>query len=79
MVADLKVDLPAQRDQITTRESEAFVALRAEVARLLNVGKTSEEVRARRKANEQQAAKWAEAERAEASASRAEAEERATT
>ncbi|MFE9751490.1 NitT/TauT family transport system ATP-binding protein [Saccharothrix saharensis] len=77
VVADLKVDLPAQRDQITTRESEAFVALRAEVARLLNVGKTSEEVRARRKANEQQAAKWAEAERAEAS--RAEAEERATT
>jgi NitT/TauT family transport system ATP-binding protein len=79
VVADLKVDLPARRDQITTRESEAFVALRAEVARLLNVGKTSEEVRARREANEQQAAKWAEAERAEASASRAEAEERATT
>ncbi|NUT99404.1 MAG: ABC transporter ATP-binding protein [Saccharothrix sp.] len=67
VVADLKVDLPAVRDQITTRESEAFVALRAEVARLLNVGKTSEEVRARRAANEQQAAKWAEAERAEAS------------
>ena len=77
VVADLKVDLPAQRDQITTRESEAFVALRGEVARLLNVGKTSEEVKARRKANEQQAAKWAEAERAEVS--RAEAEERATT
>ncbi|MEU4769223.1 ABC transporter ATP-binding protein [Actinosynnema sp. NPDC023794] len=77
VVADLKVDLPAQRDQITTRESEAFVALRGEVARLLNVGKTSEEVKARRKANEEQAAKWAEAERAEVS--RAEAEERATT
>jgi NitT/TauT family transport system ATP-binding protein len=71
VVADLKVDL------ITTRESEAFVALRGEVARLLNVGKTSEEVKARRKANEEQAAKWAEAERAEVS--RAEAEERATT
>jgi NitT/TauT family transport system ATP-binding protein len=76
-VADLEVDLPAQRDQITTRESEAFVALRAEVARLLNVGKTSEELRARRRANEQQAAKWAEAERAEVS--RSGSEERATT
>ncbi|MEJ2853972.1 MULTISPECIES: ABC transporter ATP-binding protein [unclassified Saccharothrix] len=76
VVADLRVDLPAVRDQITTRESEAFVALRAEVARLLNVGKTSEEVRARRAANEEQAAKWAEAERAEAS--RVDASDRAS-
>jgi NitT/TauT family transport system ATP-binding protein len=35
VVADLMVDLPPQRDQITTRESEAFVHLRAETARLL--------------------------------------------
>ncbi|ALG05998.1 ABC transporter ATP-binding protein [Kibdelosporangium phytohabitans] len=36
IVADLPVDLPAQRDQITTRESKNFVALRGEVARLLH-------------------------------------------
>lgn len=36
IVADLKVDLPAQRDQITTRESAEFVSLRGEVARLLH-------------------------------------------
>ncbi|MDU0288126.1 ABC transporter ATP-binding protein [Saccharothrix longispora] len=77
VVADLKVDLPAQRDQITTRESDEFVALRAEVARLLNVGKTSRVIRSRRTADDEQAARWAEAERAETS--RAEAEERATT
>ncbi|WAL69987.1 ABC transporter ATP-binding protein [Amycolatopsis cynarae] len=35
IVADLAVDLPAERDQITTRESAEFVALRGEVARLL--------------------------------------------
>jgi NitT/TauT family transport system ATP-binding protein len=35
IVADLTVDLPADRDQITTRESPEFVALRGEVARLL--------------------------------------------
>jgi NitT/TauT family transport system ATP-binding protein len=35
VVADLTVDLPPDRDQITTRESEAFVHLRAETARLL--------------------------------------------
>ncbi len=38
IVADLRVDLPADRDQITTRESAEFVALRGEVARLLQVG-----------------------------------------
>ncbi|MET0238176.1 MAG: ABC transporter ATP-binding protein [Kibdelosporangium sp.] len=36
IVADLPVDLPAKRDQITTRESANFVALRGEVARLLH-------------------------------------------
>jgi len=41
IVADLPVELPADRDQITTRESAEFVALRAEVARLLH-GKGAE-------------------------------------
>jgi NitT/TauT family transport system ATP-binding protein len=36
IVADVPIDLPADRDQIATRESPAFVALRAEVARLLH-------------------------------------------
>ncbi|MEV8611159.1 ABC transporter ATP-binding protein [Amycolatopsis sp. NPDC051373] len=36
IVADLPVDLPAERDQITTRESPEFVTLRGEVARLLH-------------------------------------------
>ncbi|MBP2338025.1 NitT/TauT family transport system ATP-binding protein [Saccharothrix coeruleofusca] len=75
VVADLRVDLPARRDQVTTRESETFVALRAEVARLLNVGKPAEDVADRRRvderrvdehrADERRAARWAEAERAE--------------
>lgn len=33
--ADLPVDLPGKRDQITTRESNAFVHLRAEIGRLV--------------------------------------------
>ena len=33
--ADLTVDLPDKRDQITTRESAAFVHLRAEIGRLV--------------------------------------------
>ncbi len=36
IVADLTVDLPADRDQITTRGSATFVALRTEIARLLH-------------------------------------------
>ena len=36
VVRDLKVDLPAHRDQITTRRSDGFVSLRTEVARLLH-------------------------------------------
>jgi NitT/TauT family transport system ATP-binding protein len=36
LVADIPVDLAADRDQITTRESLTFVALRGEVARLLH-------------------------------------------
>ncbi|QUQ65194.1 ABC transporter ATP-binding protein [Kutzneria sp. CA-103260] len=35
LLADIPVSLPAHRDQITTRESETFVELRSEVARLL--------------------------------------------
>jgi NitT/TauT family transport system ATP-binding protein len=38
IVADLRVELPAERDQITTRESAEFVTLRGEVARLLHGG-----------------------------------------
>ncbi|MEC3978549.1 ABC transporter ATP-binding protein [Amycolatopsis sp. H20-H5] len=36
IVADLTVGLPAERDQITTRESAEFVSMRGEVARLLH-------------------------------------------
>jgi NitT/TauT family transport system ATP-binding protein len=35
VVKTLDVDLPRERDQITTRGSAAFVRLRTEVARLL--------------------------------------------
>jgi NitT/TauT family transport system ATP-binding protein len=35
LLADIPVHLPASRDQITTRESETFVELRSEVARIL--------------------------------------------
>jgi NitT/TauT family transport system ATP-binding protein len=38
IVADLKVDLPPNRDQITTRGSSTFVDLRTEIARLLHSG-----------------------------------------
>lgn len=35
VISDLNVNLPAERDQITTRASDEFVKLRAETARLL--------------------------------------------
>lgn len=38
ILADLPVDLPAARDQITTRQSAEFVARRTEIARLLHTG-----------------------------------------
>jgi NitT/TauT family transport system ATP-binding protein len=38
IVADLPVNLPADRDQITTRGSTKFVDLRTEIARLLHTG-----------------------------------------
>ncbi|WNV89398.1 ABC transporter ATP-binding protein [Umezawaea sp. Da 62-37] len=63
VVADLRVDLPVHRNQITTRESDAFVALRGEVARLLHVDRPGS-TGPRKVDNEAAvAAKWAEAER----------------
>jgi NitT/TauT family transport system ATP-binding protein len=38
VVADLRVDLLAKRDQIITRELPEFVHLRAEVGRLVRGG-----------------------------------------
>jgi NitT/TauT family transport system ATP-binding protein len=38
VIADLPVDLPAERDQITTRELREFVRLRAEVGRFVRDG-----------------------------------------
>jgi NitT/TauT family transport system ATP-binding protein len=59
IVADLKVGLPADRDQITTRESAEFVSLRGEVARLLHGGTPADAVAAA-----SDAAEWDLAERA---------------
>ncbi|GAA2819698.1 ABC transporter ATP-binding protein [Saccharopolyspora taberi] len=58
IVADIPVDL-GERDQIVTRESEEFVHLRSEVARLL-------QVRSAEPKRSAEAERWAEAERAEA-------------
>jgi NitT/TauT family transport system ATP-binding protein len=41
VIADLQVDLPAKRDQITTRELPDFVHLLAEVGRLVRSGGSS--------------------------------------
>ncbi|HET9141193.1 ABC transporter ATP-binding protein [Actinophytocola sp.] len=43
IVADLPVNLPADRDQITTRGSTKFVDLRTEIARLLHTGEDNGE------------------------------------
>ncbi|WP_328448230.1 MULTISPECIES: ABC transporter ATP-binding protein [unclassified Amycolatopsis] len=59
IVADLRVDLPADRDQIATRESLEFVTLRGEVARLLHGGSPEEAAKAA-----SDAAEWALAEQA---------------
>jgi NitT/TauT family transport system ATP-binding protein len=59
IVADLRVDLPADRDQIATRESAEFVTLRGEVARLLHGGTPDEAAKAA-----SDAAEWALAEQA---------------
>jgi NitT/TauT family transport system ATP-binding protein len=58
IVADLPVGLPAERDQIATRESAQFVALRGEVARLLRSPGTEQAEAAA------DAAEWGLAERA---------------
>jgi len=42
IVTALDVTLPAERDQITTKETEEFVHLRGEVARLLRYGRADE-------------------------------------
>ncbi|KAA2248866.1 ABC transporter ATP-binding protein [Solihabitans fulvus] len=69
VVADLTVDLPRERDQITTRESEAFVTLRSETARLLHGGRprSTKPVTSANQAEDGQtvASRWADAERAE--------------
>jgi NitT/TauT family transport system ATP-binding protein len=67
IVADLKVGLPAERDQITTRESAEFVTLRGEVARLLRGG-APEAITAASDAAEWELAQQAAAEEAEAEA-----------
>ncbi|MEU8638412.1 ABC transporter ATP-binding protein [Amycolatopsis sp. NPDC048633] len=59
IVADLPVGLPAERNQITTRESSEFVTLRGEVARLLQGGTPADAVAAA-----SDAAEWDLAERA---------------
>jgi NitT/TauT family transport system ATP-binding protein len=59
IVADLRVGLPAERNQITTRESAEFVTLRGEVARLLQGG-----IPADAAAAASDAAEWELAERA---------------
>ncbi|MCI2420371.1 ABC transporter ATP-binding protein [Saccharopolyspora sp. K220] len=70
IVSDLEIPLGAERDQITTRESETFVHLRSEVARLLDV-RSAQSASGRAQAPSQSAAKqWAAAERAEAEAAR---------
>jgi NitT/TauT family transport system ATP-binding protein len=72
IVADIEVPLGEARDQITTRESETFIHLRSEVARLLQVRSTAPEsssvsdVDSSAKAAESTAERWAEAEKAEA-------------
>jgi NitT/TauT family transport system ATP-binding protein len=67
IVADLTVDLPAERDQITTRGSARFVELRTEVARLLHNKRPAEHVPAEpvRTDEERAAEKFLAAEREE--------------
>ncbi|HEV2784477.1 MAG TPA: ABC transporter ATP-binding protein [Actinophytocola sp.] len=47
IVRDLPVDLPADRDQITTRGSATFVELRTEIARLLHTPRVDDRTPAR--------------------------------
>ncbi|SDY23356.1 NitT/TauT family transport system ATP-binding protein [Saccharopolyspora shandongensis] len=73
IVADLEIPLGDERDQITTRESETFVHLRSEVARLLDVRSAhapAKDDAAPAESDvdnaESTAKQWAEAEKAEA-------------
>ena len=67
IVADLRVDLPADRDQITTRGSNLFVELRTEIARLLHHAPAGTETPATPATDDAAAAeRFLEAERAEA-------------
>ena len=78
IVADLTVDLPAERDQITTRSSATFVELRTEVARLLHNKRPAEPVAAGpvQTDEERAAERFLAAEREEARQQAAEAAER---
>jgi NitT/TauT family transport system ATP-binding protein len=42
VIADVPVDLPSPRDQITTKELREFARLRAEVSRLVRASKQPE-------------------------------------
>ncbi|MEV5540777.1 ABC transporter ATP-binding protein [Saccharopolyspora shandongensis] len=73
IVADLEIPLGDERDQITTRESETFVHLRSEVARLLDVRSAHAPAKDDAAPTESDvddaestAKQWAEAEKAEA-------------
>ncbi|WP_223839614.1 ABC transporter ATP-binding protein [Saccharopolyspora pogona] len=79
IVADLEIPLGDERDQITTRESETFVYLRSEVARLLDVRSAQAPATAAAEKSDEStvdetakstakstAKQWAEAEKAEA-------------
>ncbi|MEV0088816.1 ABC transporter ATP-binding protein [Saccharopolyspora sp. NPDC050642] len=73
IVADLEIPLGDERDQITTRESETFVHLRSEVARLLDVRSAHAPAKGDAAPAESDvddaestAKQWAEAEKAEA-------------
>jgi NitT/TauT family transport system ATP-binding protein len=74
IVADLTVDLPADRDQITTRGSSTFVDLRTEIARLLHHAPAGTQAPAPTPEEEAAAAeRFLEAERAEAARAASEA------
>jgi NitT/TauT family transport system ATP-binding protein len=66
IVADLPVDLLAQRDQITTRGSSTFVELRTEVARLLHDKRDADPAAEPKSEQELASERFLAAERAEA-------------
>lgn len=66
IVADLTVELPASRDQIITRGSAAFVELRTEIARLLHTSPPTDQAPQPARTDEDAAARFLAAERAEA-------------